>query len=150
MRDITLHKPERATAAERQASRRDRHGWRTADKTNKFGTATHAKEKADAKRHENEVRAETRRKVWLRSAVCECCGDTEQQTAGKWHKATHEAHEVISRAQTRGMAPEYRFSTENTARLCCECHRLFTRNRRAFQFQSDLRMDGPFSVVIRY
>lgn len=141
----TFFKPPRKTAAERQAERR-KGGWRTAPKVNKFGEPTQAGDKAAAKRHENAVRAETRVKVWLRSDRCESCGDLERETASKFHKATHEAHEVLTRAQTRGMAPEYRFSTENTARLCVDCHDKHQKKRLYFEFHSDLRMDGPFTV----
>jgi hypothetical protein len=146
VRDITNFKPARATADEKRARRRDRHGWRTAPKTSRHGGLTSAGEKAEKKRHENTVRSETRGKVWARSQTCECCGDTEDQTARKYWKGTHEAHEVVPRAQTRNLPPEFRFSTENTARLCCFCHRQWHDGRWRFDFHSDLRMDGPYSV----
>ncbi len=142
-----MPRPTRRTAADRVSGHRDGRGWRTAPKVNKHGDSTQAGEKAAAKRHENAVKAETRRKVWLRSNVCEACGDSELQTAGKHWKAEHECHEVVSRAQTRGQAPEIRFSTENSARTCCECHRLLHRKRLRFDFHSDLRMDGPRTAV---
>lgn len=141
-------KPDRLTAAEREAARRDRHGWRTAAKVNKLGQPTKAKEKALAKARENAIKAQTRSKVWLRSSVCQGCGDSEEQSAVKWWKREHEAHEIVMRSLTRNMPPEYRFSTENTARLCCRCHQQFHRHRLGFDFHSDLRMDGPFTVVV--
>jgi len=101
----SLMKAPRQTAAARIAGRRDGHGWRTAPKVNKFGDKTQAGDKAAAKRHENAVKAETRGKVWLRSAVCEACGDSEAVTATKCHKAEHECHEVVPRSLTRGLAP---------------------------------------------
>lgn len=140
-------KPRRLTAAEKAAKRRDRHGWRTAAKRNKFGTPTKAAEKRDAKRHENAVIAETRRKVWARSSgTCESCGDLERDTAQKWHKAEHEMHEVVPRSLTRGLKPEYRFSTENCARVCVGCHSYLQRHVVEFVFDSVLRMDGPYRV----
>lgn len=146
MHETNFKKP-RQTAAARQQGLRDRHGWRTAAKRNKFGDPTKAGEKAAAKRHENAVKAETRGKVLVRSSVCECCGDVEMVTAQKWWKAEHEAHEVVPRSLTRGLAPEYRFSTENTARLCCQCHRWIQDKVLVFEFLSDVRMDGPFTIA---
>jgi len=139
-------KPSRQTAASRKAEHRDARGWHTAAKRNKFGAPTKAKEQADADRLARTVKAETRRRVWTRSAVCEGCGDTERQSAKKWPKAAHECHEVIPRSLTRGQAPAIRFSSENSARLCCQCHRLIQQHRGAFEFLSDIRMDGQYAV----
>lgn len=143
----SLEKPTRATAQAKQDGKRDSKGWRTAPKKNKFGESTQAGDKAAAKKHENEVKAETRRKVWARTSQCDGCGDTEDQTARKWEKREHEANEILPRSATRGLPPEFRFSTENTSRLCVECHRLFHRKRLKFVFDSPLRMDGPFLAV---
>jgi 5-methylcytosine-specific restriction endonuclease McrA len=146
----TLQKPTRKTAAERIDGHRDSKGWRTAAKTNKHGDPTKAAEKAAARKHEVQVKAETRAKVWARSnGVCEACGDSEQVTATKSHKATHEAHEVVPRSLTRGLPPEFRYSTENTARVCEPCHGKFTRHQLEFRFTSDLKMDGTYQVVSR-
>lgn len=142
-------KPQRMTAAERLARRRDRHGWRTAAKRNKFGEPTKAAETAAAKRHESAVKAETRAHVWRRAAACEACGDSERQTAAHWHKAEHECHEVVPRSLTRGLPPEIRFSTENSARVCGWCHFYLTRHQIEFDFHSDLKMDGPVTAVFK-
>lgn len=146
-------KPARLTKQERLDSRR-KGGWRTAPKTNKFGERTQAGDKLTAKQHEIEIKRETRTFVWIRSEDrCEVCGMTERETAQICHKANHEQHEVVSRAQTRGMAPEIRFSTANTARACTPCHSLLTAHQRELITKDDpisdgaIGMNGDYDVV---
>lgn len=141
-------KPKRQTAEERRAARRDRHGWRTAAKVNKFGEPTRAAKKVDDRKHEVAVKAETRRKVWLRSPVCDYCGDSEAVTATKDWKRTHEQDEVKPRSLTRGEAPEVRFATSNTARACRPCHVLKTHKVIKVVYLEPARgMDGDVDIV---
>ncbi len=139
----SFFKPPKETADEKRKRKRDRYGWRTAKKDSRHGGLTAAGEKARRVAHENTVKAETRAKVWLRSAVCEACGDTEDETARKWWKREHEMNETIPRARTKNRPAEERFNTEICNRLCVECHRLFHKSRLEFEFHSPLRCDGP-------
>ena len=144
----TFFKPSRQTAAERLANRRTG-GWRTAPKVNKFGDPTQAGEKLSAKQHEIEVKRETRAFVWIRSEDrCECCGMTERETATICHKASHEQHEILSRAHTRGLPPEVRFATGNTLRACFPCHQLLTAHQREVICKNDEKgSNGDYDIV---
>ena len=79
------------------------------------------KAKARAKRQEAAWRADVRRQVKARAnGRCEKCGKSLPTIFPEDHG---EMHEIISRAKTRGMSPERRFSLENCVFWCATCHR---------------------------
>lgn len=146
-------KPPKRTAQERSARKRGAIGWRGAPKRSKFGTLTRAGEKAEERRHEVAIKADTRRKVWARSeGRCELlCGLTEAQTAGVCDKREHEQDEVIPRSLTRGLPPEERFSTANTCRTCACCHKMKTDHLiGVFVHDDQIGVDGDYDVVGRH
>lgn len=155
---LPLPKPSRSTVMERQATRRGPHGYR---KPERFAKGSDCQDFALPKgptrhqikqaRRDAEVAqiVETRARVWLRAeGQCEVCSDTERDTAAKWHRAAHEMHEIVSRAQTRGLTPAQRFNTRICCRVCPICHRLLTAHRLEIRVHDDaIGMDGDYDVI---
>lgn len=91
--------------------------------------------RAEKRREHNAVVSETRALVFELDRVCAVCGG--------WPRASDEMHEVISRSQTRGMAPEDRFNRRICVRLHRECHHAVTEHRVELAFVDwDLGVDG--------
>lgn len=91
--------------------------------------------------HAEEVKQirKTREKVWRRTSHCECCGDSEQETAQKHPKAEHEMNEDPPRSKTRGLPPAQRFNVRVCCRICRPCHKLVTDNVIRFSFHDEER-----------
>lgn len=150
-----LSKPVRMTAAERQALRRRPLGYRQpVRRTNASnapdlalakGPTRHEEQSAD-RDHENAVKRSVRAQVWRRAAYCEVCGDSERDTALKYPKATHEAHEEPPRSATRGRPPEERFHVDRTLRACCGCHEAMTRNTVRPVPKTARGFSGPYDI----
>ncbi len=115
-RKFGFPKPERETAAVRSARKALRRAERQASPTGQ------AADKRKADRAEERHRLKIKRQVWRRSSLCECCGDSEQETAQKSHVSVHEMHEVRPRSLTMNAPAEERFSLANCMRVCRPCH----------------------------
>lgn len=78
--------------------------------------------KAEKKAVHRDVVAETRAEVFALDTVCVVCGLPPGPTDAM--------HEILSRAQTRGMSPEQRFNRKNCVRVHdgpgYDCHRRIT------------------------
>lgn len=110
-----------------------------------------AVEKRSRRREASDVIRQVRADVWARSCGrCEVCGRTEAETAASGVlKATHEMHELETRAETRGRPPEERFSLENCIRVCPPCHALFTARQIAMD-PTDHRTVLLVPIGVRY
>lgn len=92
--------------------------------------------------------ADTRRRVWARSSVCEVCGDTERETASKCHKAEHEMHERVLRSKTKGLPPAERYNVAICVRTCPLCHHdLHAQIVRIAVADEALGMQGSYDVL---
>jgi hypothetical protein len=88
------------------------------------------------------VIAEVRELVFALDGVCAVCGGAP--------RGTDEMHEVRSRAQTRGLPPEERFSRRNCVRLHRACHNDVTEHRVEMAFLDPAEgMDGGLVVQRR-
>ncbi len=85
---------------------------------------------------EVDVIIETRKAVFERDVACRCGGCRPSHT--------DEMNEIISRAKTRGLAPEVRFNTRNCIRLSRACHKDVTEHRKALEVLSE---DGANDTV---
>lgn len=130
----TNFKPTRLTAAERLAQRRRPVGYREpVTRTNASNSSqlalskgpTRADEKTAKQARQAAVIKAVRAAVFARSAYCETCGDSERETASKWHSGVHHMHELQLRSATRCRQPEERFSTAMCCRACGPCHAAF-------------------------
>lgn len=148
-------KPERVTAEARQEARRSTRGYRDPiRRTNASNSDDLALSKGPT-RHDEQTAAHaalvaqikaTREKVWDRSDRCECCGDTERETATKCHKRTHEMHEYPTRAMTKGLPPADRFNVRICQRLCWPCHQLYQATKlRSLPWTAD-GVNGQYDV----
>lgn len=81
-------------------------------------TPTRKKAKKAKKAVQSDVVMSVHDEVWALDPAC-ICGSCKPA-------ATDEMHELNSRAKTRGMAPEIRFSTKNCVRLSRKCHAMVT------------------------
>ncbi len=158
-------KPIRETAAARQARHRARREARRSATHGRAVTdtrvvasrcpdlafpkgATSDERTAEDARAEAKHIAKVRRKVFALTSRCELCGDNEYETALKSPIATHQLHEDPSRAKTRGLPLEQRFSIYICGRVCAECHDLATRNVIRPYFHDDVkRWRGDYDVI---
>lgn len=90
-----------------------------------------------------------RAQVWALTACCAVCGDTERESRQKQHGMPHEMHEDPSRAMTRGLPPEERFTLAICMRLCHSCHCLYTANKVRCHALTDRGWAGSYDVQIK-
>ena len=98
--------------------------------------------KKDQKAHRKAVIRAVRDVVRHRDPTCRVCGTVP--TAGRL-----EMHEIRSRAQLRGKAPEEIFSTTNCLMLCSTHHREVTERRLFLIPATEAGADGPVRVKSR-
>ncbi|GEM_PF-3044106 len=95
--------------------------------------------KKDQKAHRKAVIRAVRDVVRQRDPVCRVCGTVPTQ-------GRLEMHEIRSRAQLRGKAPEAIFSTANCLMLCSAHHRDVTERRLWLRPATDAGADGLVRV----
>lgn len=102
--------------------------------------------RADRKRRERDeeiaVIVHTHELVWERDVVCRLCHGER----ACW--LPDQMHELVSRAQTRGLPADQRFSTVNCVRLCADCHRDVTENRIDITWLPDEGADGTLYFML--
>lgn len=151
-------KQPRPTVEQRLAQRRRPLGYRLPVKRDNASNCvelalpkgpTRHEEKTAKHQAEVEQIAKVRAWVWERSqGYCECCSDTERETAKVSHKAAHEMNELIPRSLTRGLPPAERFNSAICLRMCPPCHSLFHAERLGVRVLDDaIGMDGDYEVI---
>ena len=98
--------------------------------------------KKDQKAHRKAVIRAVRDVVRQRDLTCRVCGNVPAQ-------GRLEMHEIRSRAQLRGKAPEIIFSTTNCLMLCSAHHRDVTERRLWLRPATDAGADGVIQVEAR-
>ena len=78
-------------------------------------------------RHEAEVIACVRAYIWQTRPTCQFCGGSRRSYCAG---LADQMHEDPSRAQTRGLPPEQRFSLVTCGRVCAACHEDLTHRAR--------------------
>lgn len=152
-----LTKPQPLTALARQQARRRPMGFHAPivreNASNNPDLALpkgcHADTQRVDDRAETAERLRVRRLVWIRSADrCECCDETERQTAAHSPIAVHALHEngAYTRAKTRGRPPADRFHVAICVRLCDPCHKLMHDGRYRLRPLTASGFEGDYVV----
>lgn len=107
---------------------------------------TREERKVEKKDAEKAVIAAVRVEVFKLDSACICgrCRPSDKD----------EMHEVVSRAKTRGLPPEVRFSTSNCVRLSRKCHVMVTgevgHGKRLFLSCEDALLGANHSVTMKW
>jgi hypothetical protein len=115
------------------------------------------RQKARKDRIERQVATKVRADVDARDGYCrwywfdETTRRTIESLIGPCGGPSEWAH-LISRAETRGMAPEIRHSTENSCKMCRDHHQSdkhgYDRHRFDVEAVTDRGADGPLRIVL--